>query len=122
MEATPFPHVLTVYQSVRLTLADFVCSCMDLMAPNLMFLQSVLQSSQDTFASTILQCFLQHVLQGCAEASAEGDSESTSCSAKTIAGVFHVRTRDKTCAVRVTALQVPPPLLIASAILLCCQA
>ena len=85
---------------------------MDLLAPNLMFLQSILQSSQDTFATTILQCFLQHVLQGCAEPSGDADSESTSCSAMTIVAVFDTRTRDKTCAVRVAALQVPPPFLL----------
>ena len=98
---------------MRLTRVGFVCSCMDLLAPNLVFLHRILQSTQDTFATTILQCFLQHVLQGCAEPSTEADPESTSSPAMTIVGVFDTRTRDKTCAVRIAALQVLAPLLLA---------
>lgn len=83
-----------------------VCRCLDLLEPNLVFLQSTLQSTQDTFATTILQCFLQYALQGCAEPSVDAETEGSSCSVKSIVEVFESRTLDKTCAVRVTALQV----------------
>lgn len=85
---------------------DVVCSCMDLLGPNLMFLHRILQSEKDTFATTILHCFQQYAMQGCAEPTAEADPEETSCSAKNIVEAFKTRTLDKTCAVRITALQV----------------
>ena len=82
---------------------------MDLLRPNLMFLQQILRSEKDAFATTILQCFLQYVLQECGkeEAAPEIDSEDAACTVKTFVVAFASRTLDKTCAVRIAALQVP---------------
>lgn len=82
------------------------CSCLELLLVGsvMVSLNSILDSEKDMFATTILQCFLQSALQDREESRV--DSETAHFSKKAVVEVFKLRLRDKTCAVRVMALQV----------------